>query len=247
MDFTGRTAIITGGSSGIGRAITEGIVKRNGKVIILDFDEEKTKETILKLGADSVVSYFIDLSNLDEIPRCLKKIKNDGYKVDILINNAGIVSTKPFLEISQKELDKVMKINLYSVFILCQELCREMKNNGYGKIVNIASVAGKIGGGLLGTSAYATSKAAVIGLTKAIAKEMAHANITCNAICPSLTNTAMTSSMSKEKKEVIINSILLNRAAKPEEIANVALFYSSDLSSFVTGEIADVDGGITLD
>jgi len=122
-----------------------------------------------------------------------------------------------------------------------------MKKAGYGRIVNTASVAGKIGGGLLGTSAYAATKSGVIGLTKAVAKEGAKFGVACNAVCPSLTMTPMTANMGEEKFNRIVAGIPMGRPAQPEEIANVILFYASDLASFVTGEIADVDGGITMD
>jgi 3-oxoacyl-[acyl-carrier protein] reductase len=122
-----------------------------------------------------------------------------------------------------------------------------MKANKYGRIVNVASVAAKIGGGLLGTSAYAASKAGVIGLTKAVAREGASFGVACNGVCPSYTLTPMTSTMSDEKKERVLNSIPMHRGADPSEIANVVLFYLSDLSSFATGEISDVDGGVTMD
>ena len=171
----------------------------------------------------------------------------DQGQIHVLVNNAGIVSTVPFEEISQEEWDRIVAINLTGVYAALQVVYPAMKEAGYGRIVNTASVAGKIGGGLLGTSAYAATKSGVIGLSKAIAKEGAKYGIACNAVCPSLTKTSMTANMGEEKYKRIVSGIPMGRPADPSEVANVILFYASDLASFVTGEVADVDGGITMD
>ena len=144
-------------------------------------------------------------------------------------------------------VDKVIAINLTGVYTAISAVYPSMKANGYGRIVNVASVAAKRGGGLLGTSAYAASKAGVIGLTKAVAREGAPYGVACNGVCPSLTMTPMTANMGEEKTKKIIATIPLGRGAQPREIANMVLFYASDLASFATGEISDVDGGVTMD
>ena len=164
-----------------------------------------------------------------------------------MINNAGIVSTAPFDEVTQAEWDRVIAINLTGVYTAISVMYPAMKAAGYGRIVNVASVAAKRGGGLLGTSAYAASKAGVIGLTKAVAREGAPYGVACNGVCPSLTITPMTCHLGEEKMQKIISTIPMGRGAQPQEIANMILFYASDLSSFATGEISDVDGGVTMD
>lgn len=247
MDFAGKKIIVTGGASGIGRAITEGVVQGKGHAIIVDLNIEMAEKVREELGKDNVTCYKVNLADNQEIRKVFSQILSDFGQIHGLINNAGIVSTVPFEEVTQPEWDKVVAINLTGVYTAISIVYPSMKENGYGRIVNVASVAAKRGGGLLGTSAYAASKAGVIGLTKAVAREGASYGIACNGVCPSLTLTPMTSGMAPEKKERIISTIPLGRGADPKEIANVVLFYASDLASFVTGEISDVDGGVTMD
>lgn len=247
MDFEGKKVIITGGASGIGKAITEGVVEGKGHAIIVDMNLETAEKVRQQLGRDSVSCYKANLADNQETREVFSRILQDFGQIHGLVNNAGIVSTEPFEDVTQAEWDKVVAINLTSVYTAISVLFPSMKANGYGRIVNVASVAAKRGGGLLGTSAYAASKAGVIGLTKAVAREGATFGVACNGVCPSLTLTPMTAGMTEEKKEKIISTIPLGRGAEPKEIANVVLFYASDLASFVTGEISDVDGGVTMD
>jgi len=247
LDFRGKKVIVTGGASGIGKAVTEGVVTCGGFAIIVDLNEDAAEKVRAELGKENTAFYKIDLSDPKRIRTDFSRILEEQEKIDVLINNAGIVSTVPFEEISQEEWDRTVAINLTGVYAAMSVIYPAMKKAGYGRIVNTASVAGKIGGGLLGTSAYAATKSGVIGLTKAVAKEGAKFGVACNAVCPSLTMTPMTANMGEEKFNRIVAGIPMGRPAQPEEIANVILFYASDLASFVTGEIADVDGGITMD
>ena len=238
MDFTGKNIIVTGGASGIGKAIVTGVVEGGGHAIIVDLNLDAAEKLREELGKDKTSAYKVNLANSAEIREVFGKIVADFKQIHGLINNAGIVSTVPFDEVTQAEWDKVIAINLTGVYTAISAVYPSMKANGYGRIVNVASVAAKRGGGLLGTSAYAASKAGVIGLTKGVA---------CNGVCPSLTMTPMTANMGKEKTKKIIATIPLGRGAQPREIANMVLFYASDLASFATGEISDVDGGVTMD
>ncbi len=247
LDFTGKTVIVTGGANGIGKAIAEGVVKAGGFVIIADLNETAAEKVRAELGEENAAVYKVDLGNSSEIREVFSRILEEQGQIHVLVNNAGIVSTVPFEEISQEEWDRIVAINLTGVYAALQVVYPAMKEAGYGRIVNTASVAGKIGGGLLGTSAYAATKSGVIGLSKAIAKEGAKYGIACNAVCPSLTKTSMTANMGEEKYKRIVSGIPMGRPADPSEVANVILFYASDLASFVTGEVADVDGGITMD
>ena len=247
LDFTGKKVIVTGGANGIGKAIAEGVVKAGGFVIIADLNETAAEKVRAELGEENAAVYKVDLGNSSEIREVFSRILEEQGQIHVLVNNAGIVSTVPFEEISQEEWDRIVAINLTGVYAALQVVYPAMKEAGYGRIVNTASVAGKIGGGLLGTSAYAATKSGVIGLSKAIAKEGAKYGIACNAVCPSLTKTSMTANMGEEKYKRIVSGIPTGRPADPSEVANVILFYASDLASFVTGEVADVDGGITMD
>ena len=248
MDFTNKTAIVTGGANGIGKAVVESIIKRGGNVAITDINEQAAK-AIQREQGDNVHVYTMNLGNTADVRECIASIIRDMERVDILINSAGIVSTLPFHEISDEEWEQVLRTNLTGTFATCSAIYNHMRANGGGAMVNIASVAGKLGGGFLGTAAYATSKAGVIGLTKAIAREGGPFGIRCNAVCPAYTPTTMTQKVAgdPEHSQKILNAIPLGRGGLPQEIANMILFFASDLASFVTGEIADVDGGVTRD
>lgn len=247
MKFDGKNIIVTGGASGIGKAIAEGVVARGGHAIIVDLQLDAAKAACAEFGEEHASAYKVNLGDAQEVRDVFAQILADFGQVHGLVNNAGIVSTKSFDDVDQKEWEKVVAINLTGTYAAIHALYPSMKEHRYGKIVNIASVAAKIGGGLLGTTAYAASKAGVIGLTKGVAKESATFGITCNCVCPSYTKTAMTANLPEEKVEKILASIPMHRAATPAEIANAVMFYLSDLSSFATGEISDMDGGVTMD
>ena len=248
MDFVGKNIIVTGGAMGIGRAVAEGIVRGGGTAIIADIDMEAARKTKQELG-DLAHAVQMDLGDPRQIRAVMADIIRDFGRIHAVVNNAGIVSTGKFQEISQEEWERVVQVNLTGTFTVTSALFPHMKENGGGRIVNVSSVAAKLGGGLLGTAAYAASKAGINGLTKAVAREGGPFGICCNAVCPSFTNTAMTSVLSEneERKQAVINAIPLRRRAEPQEIANMILFFASDLASFVNGEIGDVDGGITMD
>lgn len=249
MNFKDKVVVITGGSQGIGRAISLGFARANAKVIILDINKElatKVKDEITEEGLDGKV-YKLDVSNAEETKKIMDEIISEYGQVDVLINNAGIVDTKGFIESSEKDWDRIININLKGVFNTCSAVFPQMIDRKYGKIINIASVAGKRGGGIFGNTLYAASKAGVIGMTKGLAREGGPYGINANAICPGPTNTPMLEDFTGEKRENFLNSIPLRRFADPEDIANVALFLASDMAKHITGEITDVDGGIMLD
>lgn len=247
FDFTGKTVLITGGAQGIGKETAKGVVQGGGHAVILDINEKTGNAAKEELGNASF--YRIDLGNGENIREVMAKILKDFDRVDVLINVGGIISKLPFQEISDAEWERTLKINLTGTFTTCSAIYPYFIEKKGGRIVNVSSVAGKIGGGLLGTAAYATSKAGVNGLTKAIAKEGGKYGISCNAVCPSFTMTSMTKSLAEdpEKNAKVIGMIPLGRPAQPVEIAQMILFFASDAASFVNGEIGDCDGGIVLD
>lgn len=246
FDFNDKTVIITGAAQGIGYATAKGVIAGNGRVVVCDINEEKGRLAAESLG--NACFYRIDLGDAKSIRSTIKKI-TANEKVDVLINCGGVISKKAFEDIDDIEWERTIRINLTGTFTACSEIFAYFKEKGKGRIVNVSSVAGKIGGGLLGTAAYASSKAGVNGLTKAIAKEGGKYGISCNAVCPSFTHTSMTKSLSedKEKNDKVISMIPLGRAAEPSEIAQMILFFASESASFVNGEIGDCDGGIVLD
>lgn len=218
-----------------------------GHAVILDINEEVGKATAAEVGNCSF--YKIDLGSSENIRAVMAQVLADFDRVDVLINVGGVISKAPFEEISDAEWERTLRINLTGTFTTCSAIYPYFKEKKGGRIVNVSSVAGKIGGGLLGTAAYASSKAGVNGLTKAIAKEGGKYGISCNAVCPSFTMTSMTKTLAEnaEKSAKVIGMIPLGRAAQPVEIAQMILFFASDAASFVNGEIGDCDGGIVLD
>ena len=247
FDFSGKTVLVTGGAQGIGKETVKGVVAGGGHAVILDINEEVGKSTAAEVGNCSF--YKIDLGSSENIRAVMAQVLADFDRVDVLINVGGVISKAPFEEISDAEWERTLRINLTGTFTTCSAIYPYFKEKKGGRIVNVSSVAGKIGGGLLGTAAYASSKAGVNGLTKAIAKEGGKYGISCNAVCPSFTMTSMTKTLAEdaEKSAKVIGMIPLGRAAQPVEIAQMILFFASDAASFVNGEIGDCDGGIVLD
>ena len=249
MDFKNKIVVVTGGGQGIGRAICLKFAFANGKVIIIDMNEEtaKTVKDEIKKKGFEAVAYKGDVSNAEDIKSIFNEILANYGRVDVLINNAGIVSTKAFIDANEQDWDRIIGINLKGVYNTCRSVFSAMVAQRHGKIINIASIAGKRGGGIFGNTLYATSKAGVIGMTKGLAREGGPFGINVNAICPGPTNTTMIEGFTGEKRENFLNTIPLRRFGEPEDVANMALFLASDMARQITGEISDVDGGVMLD
>ena len=247
-----QSALVTGGSRGIGRAICLALAAQGVNVAVNYAGSAAAAEAVAEecraLGVDAFaiqgnVACEADAQNL--IAQTMERFG----RIDVLVNNAGITRDNLMMRMSEEDFDAVLATNLKGAFHCMKAACRPMMKQRSGRIVNVSSVAGKIGGGLLGTAAYASSKAGVNGLTKAIAKEGGKYGISCNAVCPSFTMTSMTKTLAEdaEKSAKVIGMIPLGRAAQPVEIAQMILFFASDAASFVNGEIGDCDGGIVLD
>lgn len=245
ISFKGKTGIVTGAAQGIGKAIARQFVEMGGKAIIVDINPEAAEKACRELG--NTVAYTVDLGNGDEVVRVFEQIVAEQGKVDVLINNAGIVNTDDFDKLTKENWDKIIAVDLTAVFLSCQVIFRHMAEQGGGRIVNVASIAGKVGGGYLGTAAYAAAKAGVISLTKSIAKAGSAHNIYCNSLCPAYTKTPLTASrLTGEKEEKVLEAMPLHRAATPDEVANGVLFLASDAASFVQGENLNCDGGMLM-
>lgn len=199
FDFSGKTVLVTGGAQGIGKETVKGVVEGGGHAVILDINEEVGKATAAEVGNCSF--YKIDLGSSENIRAVMAQVLADFDRVDVLINVGGVISKAPFEEISDAEWERTLRINLTGTFTTCSAIYPYFKEKKGGRIVNVSSVAGKIGGGLLGTAAYASSKAGVNGLTKAIAKEGGKYGISCNAVCPSFTMTSMTRTLAEDAEK----------------------------------------------
>lgn len=249
FNFTDKVAVITGAARGIGQAIATSLAECGARVVILDMNEEganSTRDAILQRGGEAWV-YKADVTDMAQIHTIIDEITGKLGRIDILVNNAGIVSPKPFLETTEKEWDLIMAVNLKGVYSTCYAVLPVMIEQKYGKIVNIASIAGKKGGGFFGNTLYGTSKAGVIALTKGLAREAGKYGINVNAICPGPIETSMLSGLDEENRKRILSGVPLGKFGQPQDIANMVVFLSSDLASHVTGEITDVDGGIMRD
>ena len=244
VSFAGKTGIITGGAQGIGKAIARQFVELGGKAVIVDINPETAKKTCEELG--NAVYYTADLGDQEQVVRVFRQIVEEQERVEVLINNAGIVNTADFDKLTLEEWNRVIAIDLTSVFLVSQILFRHMEAIGGGRIVNVASIAAKVGGGYLGTAAYAAAKAGVISLTKSIAKAGSSRNIYCNSLCPAYTKTPLVSILTGEKEQKVLDAMALHRPAAPEEVASAVLFLASDAASFIQGENLNCDGGMLM-
>lgn len=245
MLFSGEVAIITGAAQGIGRAIAEEFCREGAKVIIFDLNDEKGKAVEAEINKSGGEAKYIrcDVSKVKEIEKAFKDAADTFGTVNIIVNNAGILHATAVEDITEEEWDRMMAINLKSVFFMAQKALPFFKKNGGGKIVNISSLAGRMGGYANGLG-YSATKAGIIGLTYGLARRLAGYNINVNAIAPGTTETDILKAFSAEKIQELRNSVPIKRLGKPEDIANTAVFLASSKASFITGAVLDVNGGM---
>ena len=242
FDLNNRVAIITGGAQGFGLAISQRFIEAGAKVIIWDIDEEAIKKAIDKVSSENLTYQIVDVSDFENINNSLMEIENKNGKIDIFINNAGIAGMNTTVaEYPLDEWKKVINLNLNSVFYCCKAVVPFMEKNNYGRIVNIASIAGKEGNP--NASAYSTSKAGVIGLTKSLGKELAQKNIAVNCVTPAAAKTRIFDQMTEEHINYMLSKIPRNKFAKVEELASLVTWLSSEENSFSTAAVFDLSGG----
>jgi len=241
-DLNKRVAVVTGGAQGFGLAVSERFIEAGAKVIIWDIDEEAIKKAIDKVNSKNLTYQIVDVSDFENINNSLKEIENKHGKIDIFINNAGIAGMNTTVaEYPLDEWKKVINLNLNSVFYCCKAVVPFMEKNNYGRIVNIASIAGKEGNP--NASAYSTSKAGVIGLTKSLGKELAQKNIAVNCVTPAAAKTRIFDQMTEEHINYMLSKIPRNKFAKVEELASLVTWLSSEENSFSTAAVFDLSGG----
>jgi len=243
MIFKDRVAIVTGSAQGLGRAMVERLASDGVKVVITDVNEEKINLAVNELTAKGyeVFGAKCDVTNRDEIRALGEKVIEKYGKLDIIVNNAGITKDSSFKKMTDAQWDAVMTVDLKSVFLVSQELVKYLEANGYGRIINISSLAGMMGN--FGQANYSAAKAGVVGLTKTLSIELGKKNITVNAIAPGFINTEMTKVIPEDRKKVMIAEIPVGRPGEPEEIAAVVAFLASDEAGFVSGTVINVNGG----
>ena len=241
-DLNNRVAVVTGGAQGCGLAITERFIEAGAKVVIWDIDENAAKEAIDKVKSEHLSHQIVDVTNFEIVNKNLEEVEKKYGKIDIFVNNAGIAGMNTTVaEYPLDEWKKVMNLNLNSVFYCCKAVVPFMLKNDYGRIVNIASIAGKEGNP--NASAYSTSKAGVIGLTKSLGKELAQKNIAVNCVTPAAAKTRIFDQMTEEHINYMLSKIPRNKFAKVEELASLVTWLASEENSFSTAAVFDLSGG----
>lgn len=241
----GRVAIVTGGGRGIGKAISSTLVFAGAKVIVADVDEDSALQTAKELTGPSadVIGSFVDVSLEKSVSSLIQMALETFGQIDILVNNAGIMYRTRLMDISLDEWERTLQINLTGAFLCTKAVLPTMREYGFGRIVNISSSAGR-SVSTLGGAHYTASKAGLLGLTRAAAKEVAPLGITVNAICPGLIETKMAvETTTPEELQKFLDSFPLQRMGSPEEIGHLVVFLCSDEAAYITGASLDINGG----
>ncbi len=245
MRLSGKVALVTGSARGIGRSIAELFSAEGATVVVNDVGNDAgARETLAALeaaGGKGSVEMF-DVSDAAQVDAGVKNILQAHGRIDVLVNNAGITRDNLLLRMSEEEFDAVVRVNLKGTFLLTKMVTRHMIKQRSGKVVNISSVVGMMGNA--GQSNYAAAKAGIIGFTKATARELASRNVTVNAIAPGFIQTAMTEALPEAVQKAFLAQIPLGRFAEPREVAELALFLASDASSYITGQVVGINGGM---
>ncbi|MEO7360790.1 MAG: 3-oxoacyl-[acyl-carrier-protein] reductase [Gemmatimonadaceae bacterium] len=247
IDLTGRVALVTGSTRGIGRAIAEALAASGATVVVTGRDEAKAVEVAAEIAATTgatVRGFGVDISETAQAAAVVDRVEKELGRLDILVNNAGLTRDNLIMRLKDEDWDTVINANLRGAFITCRAASRGMMKRRWGRIINIASVVGITGN--KGQSNYAASKAGLIGLTKSIAKELASRNVLANVLAPGFVETDMTAAMTPEAKAGLSAGIPLERLGTPQDIAGIVVVLASDLASYITGQVIVVDGGLVM-
>ena len=246
MSLSGRVALVTGASQGIGRTCALKLASQGATVAAVARNQEKLDELVKEIVAagGKASTFSLDVANEEQIKSVFKDALAQLGKIDILINNAGITKDTLIMRMKRADWDAVINTNLTSAYLCTQQVISSMLKQRWGRVINITSVFGQTG--QAGQTNYSSSKAGLIGLTMALAREVASRNITCNAVAPGFIETSMTSGLSDEFKETALKMIPLGRVGAPEDVANAVAFLASDEASYITGHVLNVNGGMLM-
>lgn len=249
--FENQIVLITGAGSpnGMGRVFAHDFAKLGAKVILVDIFQEGVDSNVKELrdmgfNADG---YAANLTEEDAVKKLVGDIVAKDGRIDVLINNAGISQKVTVADMTLDDMKRIFNVNMFGLFLLTREVCEVMKKQNYGRIVHLSSVSGKRGGGVFGGAHYSASKAAVLGFSKNLAREVSEYGITTNCVAPGLINTHIWKSMPAEQAQKVIDTIPMGRAGEPEEVSAAVVFLASKEASYITGEEIDINGGSHMD
>jgi len=243
IDLTGRVALVTGSTRGIGRTIAETLAECGARVAVVGRDASKAHEVASQVSPDAR-GFACDVADVASVTALVAAVEEAFGSLDILVNNAGLTRDNIMLRLKDEDWDAVIDANLRGAFATTRAATRGMMKRRWGRIINIASVVGLVGN--KGQTNYAASKAGLIGLTKAVAKEFASRNILANAIAPGFVETDMTNAMTPEARAALVGSIPLERLGSPKDVAAMVAFLASEHAAYITGQVLVVDGGMVM-
>lgn len=243
IDLTGRTALVTGGTRGIGLAVAQRLVEAGARVAVLSRNAERSRAVAAELGAD-MIGVGCDVTDLQQVEAVVPEVTDQLGGLDILVNNAGFTRDNILLRLGKEDWDDVLATNLTGVFHVTKAVIKGMMKRRSGRIINMTSVIGITGN--KGQANYAASKAGLIGFTKSVAREYASRNILANCVAPGLINTVLTSRLPPEAQKALLDGVPLGRVGQPEDVAGAVVFLASDLAAYMTGQVLIVDGGMVI-
>jgi len=243
IDLSGKNALVTGSTRGIGRAIAETFAESGARVAVVGRDQQRADEAAAAIG-NGAQGFAADVSDTASVTRLIDNVEKAFGSIDILVNNAGITRDNIVMRLKDEDWDAVQNANLRGAFASIRAVSREMMKRRSGRIINVASIVGLIGN--KGQANYAASKAGLIALTKTVAKELGSRNILINAVAPGFIETEMTAAMTAEAREALGKQIALERLGTAKDVAAMVAFLASDLSSYITGQVFVVDGGLVM-
>lgn len=251
LEFNGQVVLVTGAGSpkGIGRTIAQTFGKQGATVVICDINQAGLDANVAEMKAMGIeaAGYAANLCDEDSVNELVNTVVEKYGRIDVLVNNAGVSQKVTVADMTLDDMKRIFNVNMFGLFLIAKAVCEVMKKQKYGRIVHLSSVSGKRGGGVFGGAHYSASKAAVLGFSKNLAREVSEYGITTNCVCPGLINTEIWKSMPKEQADAVIAGIPMGRPGETQEVANAIVFLASKEASYITGEEIDINGGSHMD